>query len=38
LPDGVIPTLSGKDAVQPLLADFDSPFTYDGTPLELAEI
>jgi len=25
--------LSDKDAVQPLLADFDSPFLYDGLPL-----
>lgn len=25
--------LSAKDAVQPLLADFDSPFAYDGRPL-----
>ncbi len=28
-----IPELSAKDAVQPLLADFDSPFPYDGRPL-----
>jgi len=26
-------TLSEKDAVLPLLADFDSPFDYDGAPL-----
>ena len=26
-------TLSDKDAVLPLLADFDSPFAYDGMPL-----
>jgi dTDP-4-dehydrorhamnose 3,5-epimerase len=38
LPEGVVPTLSGKDEVQPLLADFDSPFDYDGSPLELIEI
>ncbi len=30
-----IPELSAKDAVQPLLADFDSPFPYDGRPLAL---
>ncbi|WP_230782368.1 dTDP-4-dehydrorhamnose 3,5-epimerase [Sphingomonas sp. Leaf37] len=34
MPAGTIPELSGKDAVQPLLADFDSPFAYDGRPLE----
>lgn len=34
LPAGVAPELSAKDAVQPLLADFDSPFPYDGCPLE----
>lgn len=27
---GVEPTLSDKDEVAPLLADFDSPFTYEG--------
>lgn len=27
---GVEPTLSDKDEVAPLLADFDSPFTYQG--------
>lgn len=34
IPDGVWPELSAKDKVQPLLADFDSPFPYDGRPLE----
>ena len=34
IPDGVSPELSAKDKVQPLLADFDSPFPYDGRPLE----
>lgn len=29
------PALSDKDAVLPLLKDFDSPFDYDGTPLTL---
>ena len=24
------PVLSGKDAAAPLLADFDSPFTWEG--------
>nr|WP_089221425.1 dTDP-4-dehydrorhamnose 3,5-epimerase [Sphingomonas laterariae] len=33
LPAGAVPELSPKDAVQPLLADFDSPFAYDGRPL-----
>ena len=28
-----IPELSAKDKRQPLLADFDSPFPYDGRPL-----
>ena len=27
---GVEPTLSDKDEIAPLLADFDSPFTYEG--------
>jgi len=33
IPFGTIPKLSTKDAAQPLLADFDSPFPYDGRPL-----
>lgn len=33
LPAGVTPMLSPKDEKLPLLADFDSPFEYDGTPL-----
>jgi dTDP-4-dehydrorhamnose 3,5-epimerase len=33
IPAGVIPELSAKDQVQPLLTDFDSPFLYDGRPL-----
>ena len=33
MPAGTSPELSAKDAVQPLLADFDSPFPYDGRPL-----
>lgn len=32
------PVISAKDEKQPLLADFDSPFEYDGTPLSLIEI
>ncbi|MGQ4275111.1 dTDP-4-dehydrorhamnose 3,5-epimerase [Terrihabitans sp. B22-R8] len=28
------PILSPKDEILPLLADFDSPFAYDGNPLE----
>lgn len=34
LPPGVMPELSSKDTRQPTLADFDSPFAYDGRPLE----
>jgi dTDP-4-dehydrorhamnose 3,5-epimerase len=33
LPPDVAPELSAKDKVQPRLADFDSPFPYDGRPL-----
>lgn len=33
IPDGATPELSPKDRVQPSLADFDSPFAYDGRPL-----
>jgi dTDP-4-dehydrorhamnose 3,5-epimerase len=33
IPEGDHPKLSPKDATQPLLADFDSPFQYDGQPL-----
>jgi dTDP-4-dehydrorhamnose 3,5-epimerase len=33
IPPGTVPELSAKDAVQPLLADFDSPFPYNGRPL-----
>lgn len=38
LPRGVEPILSPKDERQPLLRDFDSPFDYDGVPLELIEV
>ncbi|KOF13396.1 dTDP-4-dehydrorhamnose 3,5-epimerase [Ensifer adhaerens] len=38
LPQGSDPILSPKDRRLPLLSDFDSPFGYDGTPLELVEI
>ena len=34
LPPGVEPVLSGKDVKLPPLAGFDSPFGYDGHPLE----
>ncbi|WP_174297807.1 dTDP-4-dehydrorhamnose 3,5-epimerase [Sphingomonas bacterium] len=34
MPAGTVPELSAKDQVQPALADFDSPFAYDGHPLE----
>jgi len=33
MPAGTIPELSGKDRIQPTLAAFDSPFSYDGNPL-----
>ena len=33
MPAGTTPELSAKDKVQPLLAEFDSPFPYDGRPL-----
>ena len=33
IPDGVSPELSEKDKRLPRLADFDSPFDYDGQPL-----
>ena len=33
LPADVEPILSPKDRLQPLFADFDSPFEYDGVPL-----
>lgn len=33
MPAAAIPELSAKDKVQPLFADFDSPFPYDGCPL-----
>lgn len=31
---GIEPSLSAKDQAQPGLAEFNSPFTYDGTPLQ----
>ena len=34
MPAGITPTVSPKDAVLPLLSDFDSPFAYDGVPLD----
>jgi dTDP-4-dehydrorhamnose 3,5-epimerase len=34
LPEDVAPSLSLKDSRQPALAGFDSPFAYDGHPLE----
>ncbi len=33
LPAGVTPVLSAKDELLPTLAEFDSPFEYDGVPL-----
>ena len=33
IPPGATPELSDKDRALPLLADFKSPFAYDGTPL-----
>lgn len=38
LQEKVSPLLSPKDEVMPLLADFNSPFEYDGTPLTLTEV
>jgi dTDP-4-dehydrorhamnose 3,5-epimerase len=35
---GFGPILSAKDEVQPFLADFNTPFEYDGIPLKLTEI
>ncbi|WP_294289862.1 dTDP-4-dehydrorhamnose 3,5-epimerase [uncultured Sphingomonas sp.] len=34
IPAGTVPELSDKDTRLPALADFDSPFAYDGHPLE----
>lgn len=31
-------TISDKDRRQPLLAEFDSPFAYDGTPMTLVRV
>lgn len=33
MPEGIAPELSEKDKVQPTLAEFESPFAYDGRPL-----
>lgn len=33
IPSGTLPELSVKDREQPFVADFDSPFAYDGRPL-----
>lgn len=33
IPANAVPELSAKDAVQPILAEFQSPFPYDGRPL-----
>ena len=33
MPAGTRPELSAKDQAQPALADFTSPFSYDGCPL-----
>ncbi len=33
MPAGIVPELSDKDKIQLSLADFDSPFAYDGRPL-----
>lgn len=34
MPAGTAPELSAKDEMLPMLAEFDSPFAYDGHPLE----
>lgn len=33
VPEGRLPELSAKDINQPLLSEFESPFSYDGRPL-----
>lgn len=33
IPDSIVPELSSRDVMHPLLADLDSPFAYDGHPL-----
>ncbi|NIJ36413.1 dTDP-4-dehydrorhamnose 3,5-epimerase [Sphingopyxis panaciterrae] len=33
MPAGTIPELSAKDQLHPSLAEFDSPFAYNGEPL-----
>lgn len=33
MPADAVPELSPKDRAQPTLAEFDSPFSYDGRPL-----
>lgn len=38
LPAGMVATLSAKDEKQPLLSEFDSPFAYDGQPMQLSEV
>ena len=38
LMQGGEPILSDKDREQGLLADFDSPFAYDGSPLKLVSV
>lgn len=38
LATGIAPTLSDKDKKQPVLADFDSPFEYDGSPLSFITV
>ncbi|QDG74937.1 dTDP-4-dehydrorhamnose 3,5-epimerase [Labrenzia sp. PHM005] len=38
LAGGAEPVLSGKDTKHPALAEFDSPFAYDGNPMKLVEI
>ena len=38
LPAGTAPLLSPKDGRLPALADFDSPFEYDGNPLQPLEL
>lgn len=35
-PDAIV--LSPKDATAPLLADFESPFAYDGTPMSVVRV
>ena len=38
MPAGAAPLLSPKDEALPMLRDFDSPFAYDGNPLDALDV